>query len=107
MSFIGLPLGKRVYNSLEELQADLDDWLTEYNEERTHQGKYCFGKTPMQTFKDSLHLVREKMLDLKFHCHFVPIQADSMRVLDKVVAITALPNSFENKCTLSLKGQKI
>ena len=63
--FYRIAFRKKVYNSLEELQADLDDWLTEYNDERTHQGKYCFGKTPMQTFKDSLHLVREKMLDLK------------------------------------------
>ncbi len=26
-------------------------------------GKYCYGKTPMQTFLDSLHLTREKQLD--------------------------------------------
>jgi hypothetical protein len=48
--------------TLEELQADLDAWLREYNEERTHQGRWCFGKTPMQTFRDSLPLAKEKML---------------------------------------------
>jgi hypothetical protein len=48
---------------LEGLQADLDDWLREYNLTRTHSGKYCYGKTPMQTFLDSAHLAREKMLD--------------------------------------------
>jgi hypothetical protein len=33
-----------------ELQADLDGWIKEYNEARPHQGRSCFGKTPMQTF---------------------------------------------------------
>ncbi len=31
-----------------------------YNEARTHQGRWCFGKTPMQTFLDSRPLAREK-----------------------------------------------
>jgi hypothetical protein len=34
-----------------------------YNLRRTHSGKYCYGKTPMQTFLDSADLAREKMLD--------------------------------------------
>ena len=42
---------------------DLDEWVKWYNEERTHSGKYCFGKTPMQTFLDSLPLAKEKMID--------------------------------------------
>lgn len=54
---------KKVYTSIEEIQIDLDEWLKYYNEERPHSGKYCFGKTPMQTFKDSKHLAEEKMLD--------------------------------------------
>jgi hypothetical protein len=54
---------KKLYTSLEELQLDLDNWMRGYNEEREHSGKYCFGKTPMQTFLDSIHLAREKMLD--------------------------------------------
>jgi len=52
----------KVYASIEELQGDLDDWLREYNEQRTHSGKYCFGKTPMQTFLDALPMTREKMI---------------------------------------------
>ena len=44
------------------LQNDLDEWLREYNESRPHSGKYCYGKTPMQTFQDSLPLAKEKML---------------------------------------------
>jgi hypothetical protein len=35
-----------VYGSREELQADLDVWLREYNDSRPHQGRWCFGKTP-------------------------------------------------------------
>jgi hypothetical protein len=48
--------------SPEELQADLDQWLKQYNQERTHQGRWCYGKTPMQTFIDSVPLAKEKML---------------------------------------------
>ncbi|MDY6933226.1 MAG: IS481 family transposase, partial [Spirochaetota bacterium] len=48
-----------------ELQEDLDDWIKEYNVERTHTGKYCYGKTPMQTFLDSKNIALEKMLDNK------------------------------------------
>ncbi|CAA9395407.1 ISSod13, transposase [uncultured Leptolyngbya sp.] len=54
---------KKLYSSLEELRADLDEWLLEYNCDRSHSGKYCYGKTPMQTFLDSKHLASEKMLD--------------------------------------------
>ena len=57
---------KKIYNSLDELQKDLDGWLDYYNNERTHSGKHCFGKTPMQTFLDSKHLADEKMLDLHY-----------------------------------------
>ena len=51
---------KRVYDSIEALQADLDAWMAAYNEVRTHQGRWCFGKTPMQTFLDSRAMAREK-----------------------------------------------
>ena len=61
--FYATAFRKKLYTSLEELQADLDDWLTEYNRTRPHSGKYCYGKTPMQTFLDSVSLAREKMLD--------------------------------------------
>lgn len=54
---------KKVYNSLEELQVDVDKWIKEYNEERVHSGKYCYGKTPWQTFQDAKHLAQMKMLD--------------------------------------------
>ena len=61
--FYATAFRKKLYRSLDELQADLDEWLREYNLTRTHSGKYCYGKTPMQTFLDSAHLAREKILD--------------------------------------------
>lgn len=61
--FYSTAFRKKLYNSLEELQEDLDAWIEEYNTQRTHSGKYCFGKTPMQTFSDSKHLADAKMLD--------------------------------------------
>jgi len=61
--FYQVTFRKKIYSTLDELQADLDTWLQEYNESRPHSGKYCFGKTPMQTFLDSLPLAREKMLN--------------------------------------------
>ncbi len=51
---------KKLYNTLDELQADIDTWLTNYNNERSHSGKHCFGKTPMQTFRDSLYIAKDK-----------------------------------------------
>jgi hypothetical protein len=41
----------------------VDAWLQTYNAERTHSGKYCYGKTPLQTFIDSAKLAYDKQLD--------------------------------------------
>ena len=60
--FYQIAFRKKIYESIEMLQNDLDEWLREYNESRPHSGKYCYGKTPMQTFLDSLPLAKEKML---------------------------------------------
>jgi len=51
---------KKIYSSLEDLQTDVDVWIKYYNEERPHSGKYCYGKTPMQTFLDTKHIALEK-----------------------------------------------
>jgi hypothetical protein len=32
------------------------------NEARPHQGRWCFGKTPMQTFSDAMPMTKEKMI---------------------------------------------
>lgn len=61
--FYQIAFRKKVYNSLDELQEDLDIWIKQFNEQRTHTGKYCFGKTPMQTFQNALPLAKEKQLN--------------------------------------------
>lgn len=60
--FYKVAFRKNIYKSVEQLQEDLDFFMLQYNEERTHQGKRCKGRTPMQTFLDSLYLAREKMI---------------------------------------------
>jgi transposase InsO family protein len=60
--FYAVTFRKKIYDSLDDLQQDLDVWVEDYNERRTHQGKFCFGKTPMETFLDTIHLARAKML---------------------------------------------
>lgn len=61
--FYQVAFRKKLYSGIEELQADADAWIQHYNTERPHSGRYCYGKTPMQTFQDSRHLAKEKMLD--------------------------------------------
>ena len=58
---------KKIYNTLDELQRDLDDWLQYYNYERTHQGKMCCGRTPMQTFLEGKSVWDEKVNNLNLH----------------------------------------
>jgi hypothetical protein len=53
---------KRPHTMIDQLQVDLDAWPTESNGLRTHQGRYGFGKTPMQTFLDAAALAREKQI---------------------------------------------
>jgi hypothetical protein len=61
--FYAIAFRKKVYTTLEELQEDLDLWLEHYNKERTHTGRYCFGRTPYQTLLETIPLAQEKMLD--------------------------------------------
>jgi len=61
--FYATAFRRKLYTSLEQLQADVDVWVDSYNRERTHSGKHCFGKTPLQTFLDSKPLAIAKQLD--------------------------------------------
>jgi len=61
--FYAIAFRKKLYDNLELLQKDLDYWVEYYNNERPHSGRYCFGKTPMQTFSESLPLAKDKMLN--------------------------------------------
>ena len=60
--FYRIAFRKKIYRSIEQLQQDVDEFVQHYNAERPHQGRWCFGKTPMQTFLDSLPIAREKEL---------------------------------------------
>jgi transposase InsO family protein len=46
--FYQIAFRKKIYRTIDELQADLDNWLVEYNYRRPHQGRWCFGKTPTE-----------------------------------------------------------
>jgi transposase InsO family protein len=58
--FYDVAFRRKLYQSLEELQTDVDAWIHYYNTQRPHSGRFCFGKTPMQTFMDSRHIAWEK-----------------------------------------------
>jgi len=60
--FYAIAFRKKLYSNLEEMQLDLDEWMKYYNQDRAHSGRYCYGKTPMETFKESLILARQKMI---------------------------------------------
>jgi len=62
--FYQVAFRKRIYASVEQLQTDLDAWIRSYNEQRPHQGRWCFGKTPSQTFLDTVSIAQEKMLNI-------------------------------------------
>lgn len=73
--FYAVAFRKKLYETIEELQVDLDAWLRWYNQERTHSGRYCYGKTPMETFLTSRHLAKEKELDRQYLTPGVPAPA--------------------------------
>jgi transposase InsO family protein len=60
--FYNVAFRTKIYKTIEELQKDLDKWLEDYNTKRTHQGKYCFGSTPMECFLRDKHLAQEKLI---------------------------------------------
>lgn len=62
--FYSVTFRKKIYNTLDELQIDLDLWIRKYNEFRPHSGRHCYGKTPMQTFLDAKHIAQEKRCDM-------------------------------------------
>ena len=61
--FYQVTFRKKLYQSLDELQKDLDEWMDYYNNERTHQGKMCCGRTPAETLRDGKSIWSEKKLN--------------------------------------------
>lgn len=81
--FYAIAFRKKIYRAIEELQEDLDKWMLYYNNERTHSGKHCFGKTPMQTLQLSIPLAKQKLLEkLKQEDIFESYKQE--KVLDKL-----------------------
>ena len=54
--FYKIAFRKKIYTTLDEIQADLDKYMKIYNESRTNQGKNCQGRTPADTFAEGLAL---------------------------------------------------
>ena len=77
--FYDIAFRKKVYCTIKQLHNDADDWLNYYNHHRPHSGKYCCGKTPMQTFKDSKHLANEKNNEMVYNLNV----SDSQKLADK------------------------
>jgi transposase InsO family protein len=60
--FYPVTFRKKLYCDMESLQRDLDEWLLHYNEERTHQGEMCCGRTPLATLEDGKQIRQEKLV---------------------------------------------
>ena len=60
--FYRISFRKKLYRDIDSLQTDLDAFMLEYNQHRTHQGKRCQGKTPMETFAEGKYKFLEKNL---------------------------------------------
>jgi transposase InsO family protein len=60
--FYRVTFRKKIYRTIEELRTDLDAWSADGKYQRPHECRWCYGKTPMQTFLDSVALAKEKIL---------------------------------------------
>ena len=61
--FYQVTFRKKVYETIEQLQTDLDEWIDFYNTERTHQGKICCGRTPFETMAEGKEIWKEKFVN--------------------------------------------
>jgi transposase InsO family protein len=60
--FYKVTFRKKIYSDIDTLQADLDEYIHRYNNERTHQGRRCQGRTPVETFIEGKKLFNQKNL---------------------------------------------
>ena len=91
--FYAIAFRKKIYTSIEEMQNDIDQWISLYNNERTHSGRYCFGKTPMQTFRDSKELAKAKDINNLFG------QVNNFNLSDKADVSSAEEQLTRNSLT--------
>ena len=89
--FYDIAFRKKIYSSVAELQKDVDAWLKNYNTLRPHSGKYCFGKTPEQTFISSKSLAFEKQInqrdDLAIEVSDNPVASEATNRYDDNIVI--------------------
>ncbi len=76
-----------LYTTLEQLQADVDEWVQQYNEDRPHSGRYCDGRTPRQTWDESKRLAQAKMLDEQHERPWTRNPADTQPLPDLAVGV--------------------
>ena len=58
--FYSVAFRKTFYESLDQLQRHLDEYLAFYNRERAHQGYRRQGRTPYQAFWDGIESMRRE-----------------------------------------------
>lgn len=92
--FYDITFRKKLYHTLEELQEDANKWLVEYNELRPHSGKYCYGKTPMQTFSESKEIIMDKHFDKLYNRDESIVQPDKIddvegKISQEIISETA------------------
>jgi hypothetical protein len=61
--FFQVAFRKTLYESLDQLQADLDRYLEFYNRERAHQGYRTQGRTPCQAFLDGVNRISKEVAE--------------------------------------------
>jgi len=61
--FYEVAFRKKLYRTLTEIQEDLDAFMDIYNRDRTNQGRYCQGRTPLQTLIDGKELYQRYVFD--------------------------------------------
>jgi len=61
--FYKVAFRKKIYNTLDMLQEDLDIFMKYYNYDRTNQGKNCQGKTPAETLAAGYELYKRYVVD--------------------------------------------
>ena len=52
---------KKWYETVDEMQNDLNQYLDSYNNKRTHQGRNMNGRTPYQAFTDGLSKIEKQI----------------------------------------------
>lgn len=62
----------KFYESVEQLQTDLDEWLIYYNHERPHQGYRNMGRRPIDTFNDHLQQCQQQLADAELSVQHDP-----------------------------------